>query len=128
MNWINSVILRRFVSLRRHSKSGFALIELILVVIVLAVLVGWYFRDGGSPHQEAASQYQQSMDRSKQTACIASRSAMRSAILTYTMQNPGQPVTKEALQNAGINLNLCPEGGEISVGPGETLLCSIHQP
>lgn len=120
--------MRRYASLRCRTSSGFALIELILVVIVLAILVGWYFRDGGSPHQEAASQYQQSMDRSKQAACVASRSAMRSAVLTYTMQNPGQPVTKEALQRAGVNLNLCPEGGEISVGPGETLLCSVHQP
>ncbi len=109
-------------------KSGFAIIELLLVVIVIALLSGWYFRDGSNPHQQAASQYNVSMDRSKATACIAGRSAMRSAVLTYTMQNPGQPVTTEALTKAGVNLNICPEAGVITVSPDGSLLCSIHQP
>lgn len=110
------------------SRGGFAFLELLLVLIVIALMSGWYFRDGGNPHQQAASQYQQSMDRSKSTACIAGRSAMRSAVLTYTMQNPGQPVTAEALQKAGVNLNICPEAGVITVSPDGALLCSIHQP
>lgn len=106
---------------------GFALLELIIVVIVLAVLSGWYFQKGGA-EQQAASQYQQSMDRSKSVACVASRSALRSVVLTYTMQNPGKPVTADALKQSGVNLNVCPEHGVITVAPDGTLLCSIHQP
>ncbi len=109
-------------------NNAFAIVELLLVVIVIALLSGWYFRDGNNPHQEAASQYKQSMDRSKSTACIAGRSAMRSVVLTHTMQNPGQPVTTEALKAAGVNMNICPEGGVITVTADGSLLCSIHQP
>ncbi len=112
----------------RSKARGFAFIELILVLVVIALLSGWYFNRGENPHQEAASQYQQSMDRSKSTACVAGRSAMRSAVLTYTMQNPGKPVTKEALQQSGMNMNICPENGEITVSPDGTILCSLHQP
>lgn len=107
---------------------GFAMLELMVVVIVLALLSGWYFNGGSNPHQQAASQYNQSMDRSKATACIASRSALRSSVFNYTMQNPGKPVTVEALQQSGVNLKVCPEAGVISVSPDGTLLCSIHQP
>lgn len=109
-------------------KCGFAIIELLLVVIVIALLSGWYFRDGSNPHQQAASQYQQSMDRSKSTACFASRSALKSSVFSYTMQNTGQPVTAEALQKAGVNLSVCPEAGVVTVASDGSLLCSVHQP
>lgn len=104
---------------------GFMLIELILVVIVIALLTGWYFRDG-SGSQQAASTYQASMDRSKATACLASRTGLRTQIMTYTMQHPGEPVTTEALAKKGINLNVCPEGGTITIGQDGTLHCSVH--
>jgi prepilin-type N-terminal cleavage/methylation domain-containing protein len=115
-------------SLTRSGRHGFAFIELILVVIVIAILSGLYFNNGGGGAQQAASTYQQSMDRSKATACLASRSAMRSVIMTYTMQNPGKPVTAEALKASGVNLNVCPEGGVITVAADGTLECSIHKP
>lgn len=111
----------------RGARAGFMMLELIIVVIVIAVLTGWYFRGGNSPEQAAASQYKMSMDRSKATACMASRMGLRSVIMTYTMQNPGKPVTTDALKQAGVNLNVCPEGGVISVAPDQTLVCSIHQ-
>lgn len=114
--------------LKITGSRAFALLEVLLVVIVLVLLTSWYMRSGSSPHEEAASQYQQSMDRSQQAACLASRSAMRSAVLTFTMQNPGQPVTREALLQANINLNFCPEGGTINVAPDGSMTCTVHQP
>lgn len=108
---------------------GFAYIELILMLVVIAILMGWYFqRGGGGAHQEAASQYQHSMDRGNATACIANRTTMRTQIITMSMQNPGQPITRESLMQAGVNLNLCPEGGQINVSPDGSMSCSIHQP
>ena len=112
----------------RRINSGFAIIEILLVLIVIAMLSGWYFTKGSSPEEQAASQYQQSMDRSKATACIASRSALRTAVMAYSMQNPGNPLTKESLTQSGVNLNVCPEQGEISVQADGTLTCSKHQP
>lgn len=109
-------------------RGGFAFLEIIVVVVILALLAGWYFRDGSNPHQQAASQYQQSMERANNTACLASRQAVRGQIQIQAMQNPGQAVTKEALEKAGIRVNVCPEGGTITVSPDGSLLCSKHQP
>lgn len=110
----------------RGVSRGFMIIELLLVVIVIALLSGWYFRDGGSPEQQAASQYKVSMDRSKAAACMASRTSLRTQIVTYSMQHPGEQLTTEGLARSGINLNVCPEGGTITVGPDGTLHCSVH--
>jgi len=112
----------------KSCRRGFAFIEILLVLIVIAILSGYYFNRGGNSAQQAASQYQYSMEKSKATACIASRSALRSAIMAYSMQNPGKPLTKEALSASGINLNVCPEQGEITVNTDGTLSCSKHQP
>ena len=109
-------------------RGGFAFLEIMIVLVVIAILAGWYFRSGNNPHQQAASQYQQSMDRANNTACLASRQAVRGTIQMQTMQNPGQAVTKEALVAAGIRVDVCPEGGTITVSPDGTLLCSKHQP
>jgi prepilin-type N-terminal cleavage/methylation domain-containing protein len=109
-------------------NRGFAFIEIILVLVVIAMLSGYYFSKG-SPEQQAVSQYQYSMDKSKATACIASRSAMRGAIMTYSMQNPGKPLTKENLAADNIRIdNICPEHGQITINSDGTLSCSIHKP
>lgn len=109
-------------------RGGFAFLEILLVVIVIAVMSSWYFSKGGS-QQQAASQYQRSMDTSKSAACIAGRSSMRTAIISWQMQNTGKPLTKEALAQSNINIaNICPEKGEITINPDDTLSCSIHKP
>jgi hypothetical protein len=105
-----------------------ALLELILAVVVIAILMGWYFNDGGGGAQQAASTYQQSMDRSKATACIAGRQGLRTAIMTHQIQNSGQPATAESLAKSGVNMNVCPEGGVITIAQDGTLVCSVHQP
>jgi len=106
--------------------QGFAFIEILLVLVVIAILMGWYFREG-SPTEQAASQYQHSMDRSKSAACAAGRSAMRTSVQMYAMQNPGVAITKDGLAAANIRLDtICPEQGEITVASDGTLLCSKH--
>lgn len=119
-------IVRKLLSGQERRRRGFAFLELILVVVLIAILAGWYFNNGGGGAQEAASQYQHSMDRSKATACIAGRAALRPVIMTYSMQHPGQPVTIEGLRQSGVNLNVCPENGEITLDPDGSLKCSIH--
>lgn len=109
-------------------RSGFALIEIILVLVIIGVLSGWYFSKGSSPSEQAASQYKYSMDKSKATACLASRTAVRSAIMAYSMQNTGKPLTKEGLAQAGIKIDVCPEQGVVSINPDGTLSCATHQP
>ena len=108
--------------------SGFALIEIILVLVIIAVLSGWYFSKGSSPTEQAASQYKHSMERANNTACLASRTALRTAIMAYSMQNQGKPLTRENLQAANIRIGVCPEQGQITVNTDGTLSCSKHQP
>lgn len=105
---------------------GFALLEILGVVVIIAILAGWYFRSPLESQKEAASQYQQSMDRGNQTACLASRTALRTAIQMHMMQNPGKTPTKEELGRAGINLNVCPEQGDIQIAQDGNLTCTKH--
>lgn len=107
-------------------KRGFAILELVIVLIIIAILSGWYFSNGGNSAQQAASQYQHSMEKSNNTACLASRTALKTSIQLWQMQNPGKPVNAENLSTANINTKVCPEQGQISITPSGELVCSKH--
>ena len=107
-------------------QRAVAMLELIIVVVVIAILSGWYFSKGGNSAQEAASQYQHSMERSNNTACLASRTGLKTSIQLWQMQNPGKPVNAENLSAANINTKVCPEQGQISITSSGDLVCSKH--
>lgn len=104
-------------------RGGFVLIELLLVLVVIAILAGGFFHKGTPTSQ---STYQMSMSRSKDAACKANRSTLRTTIEMFKMGHPGEPVTMENMQKAGVNLPTCPEGGAYGYTADGNIICSKH--
>src|SRR5436309_2703666 len=71
-------LLQRTYSARLRASRAFVLIELLLVLVVIAILAGGFFSKGGSSNNQ--SMYQTSMNRSKDAACKANRSVLRTNI------------------------------------------------
>lgn len=106
-------------------RRAFALLELLLVLVVIAALVGGYFTVSGNSASEQ-SVYQATMSRSKNTACKANRTVLQSNITMFKVAHPGEEATLENMAKAGINLPKCPEGGTYTIGPNETIVCDKH--
>ncbi|MBX7246017.1 MAG: prepilin-type N-terminal cleavage/methylation domain-containing protein [Candidatus Sumerlaeaceae bacterium] len=107
-----------------HQSSGFALIELLLVLIVISILMGSYFSRNNNPN-DPRSTYQMSMSKAKDTACVANRAVLRSMIEIYRMNNPGKAVNTENLKAAGNNPPSCPSGGAYGFLADGRILCSV---
>ena len=108
----------------RHD-CGFAFLELLLVLIVIAVLASSYFavnRNAG----DSRSTYQSSMGRANDAACKANRAVLKSMIEMYRLNNPGKAVNTENLKAAGNNPPACPNGGSYGFLPDGRIICSKH--
>jgi prepilin-type N-terminal cleavage/methylation domain-containing protein len=108
------------------NTKGFAFLEILLVLVVILIMSGWYF-SGKSPEQQAAGQYQMSMNRANDAACKANRQTLETEIQMWQMQHQGEPITTEALQKGGINMKSCPDGGTYTIGADGHLTCSKHK-
>ena len=106
-------------------RRGFALLELLLVVIVIAVLAGSYFNRGAGGGKDSGT-YQYSVGKSKNTACLANRVTLRTTIQMYQAQNPKAAITTENLTKAGINVPKCSEGGSYGFMKDGSIVCTKH--
>ena len=111
--------------IKRTHKTGFVILELLIVLVVIAILAGGYFSKNRTG-DNAQGTYQMSMQRSNNTACIANRAALKTQIQMFKMNNPTTPVSTENLNKAGVNVPVCPQKGAYGFTPDGNILCSHH--
>lgn len=64
--------------------------------------------------------------RSEAVVCRTNRNMMRTAINHFRSSHPGETVTMEALESAGVAVPECPAGGQYTIEAGR-VVCSIHR-
>lgn len=111
--------------MKRMRNSGFVFLELLIVLVVIAILAGGYFSKNRTG-DNAQGTYQMSMQRSNNTACIANRSALKTQIQMFKMNNPTTPANTENLTKAGISIPVCPQNGAYGFLQDGNIVCSVH--
>ncbi len=64
--------------------------------------------------------------RSQAVVCRTNRKMMDTAINQFRSSHPGEPVTIESLEAAGVAIPECPAGGQYTIAGGR-VVCSIHR-
>jgi len=111
------------VKARMGSQRGLSLIPIVVAIAIIGLLILT------SLHQ-ARTQAEMGMTRAgrragQATSCQKTRAALERAVMNWVMNNPGQAVTLRSLQEDGIVITRCPQGGRYSVAGGK-ILCSLH--
>lgn len=110
-----------------RSPKAFAILELVIVLLVIAILTGTYMgtRGGGGVAGEAA-RGRDTLDRGQRAACQVNRSTLRTTAEVFRMTRNGEAPTPEAMARAGINVPKCPSGGTYAQGADGGWTCGKH--
>ena len=112
-------------------RRGAGVIGLLMALVIIAILTIFYMQKqptGDGAGNISPGAVRRDLDRTKAVACQANRVTAQTQMMGWTMANPGRPATVEALRAGGVTLPACPDGGELSVGAGGQIFCSLHQP
>ena len=98
---------------KRRPAAGFSLVGILLVVVIIFVLVGYYF--GKSPidldkTQQDVNLYQTSMDKTTHVVQGENLRVFQQQVEMWAVSHPGEPCTLEKLQAAGISIPAPPAG------------------
>lgn len=88
-------------SVRTKSSSGFTLLEVMMVVVILGVLIGI----GVTQFNPKAK-----MDKAKEAATRAAISQLHQEVITYEMENNKYPASLQSLVDEGMLTRIKPDG------------------
>ncbi len=108
---------------RFGSEQGLAFISVVVALVIIGALYYGYLGQYGMKEELTRGGVAQTAGRG--IACQMNRQAIERAILTWTMSHPGKQPTLKDLENDGISINRCPEGGRFKV-EGKKVSCSLH--
>ncbi len=108
---------------RMNSERGFSFIS---VVVALAIIGAFYYGYLGQyGMKEELTRGGVAKTAGQAIACQMNRQAIERAIMTWTLSHPDKQPTLKDLENDGISINRCPEGGRFKV-EGKKVSCSLH--
>ncbi|MCX8038294.1 MAG: hypothetical protein N3D11_14795 [Candidatus Sumerlaeia bacterium] len=115
------------------------MIGILLVIVILFVLAGYYFKgdnDGQKPgisgymeqSQQAASVYQSTISRARGVAEQENLRVLQAAIDQWAMNHPGERCTFQALQQAGCTIPAPPPGFRFDIDANNQAILVEVQP
>jgi competence protein ComGC len=108
---------------RVSSERGLTFISVVVALVIIGALYYGYLGQYGMKEEITRGGVAQTAGRG--IACQMNRQAIERAILTWSMSHPGKQPTLKDLENDGIPINRCPEGGRFKV-EGKKVSCSLH--
>ncbi len=106
-----------------ESQRGFSFIS-ILVTLAIVGLLYFGYRDQFGVTQTIRTG-NEVKSAGQEMSCQMNRQALQRAIMTWTISHPGKQPTLKDLEDAGIPILPCPDGGRFRV-EGEKVYCSLH--
>ncbi len=106
-----------------HSERGLGFISVVVTLLIIGALYYGYLGQYGMKEELTRGGVAQTAGRG--IACQMNRQAIERAIMTWTLSHPGQQPTLKDLENDGIPINRCPEGGRFRVEV-KKVFCSLH--
>ncbi len=111
------------VKAKMESQRGLTLIPIVVFMAIIGLLLLGYL-------DQARTQREMGMTRAgrkagQELSCQKTRRALEQQIMSWVMNNPGKDVTLRNLQEDGIVLTGCPQGGQYSQSGGK-IHCSVH--
>ncbi len=108
---------------RMNSERGLGFISVVVTLLIIGALYYGYLGQYGMSEEITRGGVAKTAGRA--IACQMNRQAIERAILTWTMSNPGKQTTLKDLEDSGIVILPCPEGGRFKV-EGKKVSCSLH--
>jgi len=122
---------------RSQGEGGFSLIGLLLVVVILFILAGYYFKGGDEnpgvtgyleKEKQSVSVYQSSIGRAQAAAQGENLRVLQTSIDQWSASHPNERCTMEKLQAAGIAVPQAPPGFRFEIDENNRAIFSEAQP
>lgn len=109
----------------RRNSAGFVFLSILMALVIIMILAGHYFtKDKVTQKTYVETQ----LDKSTDAACAVNRQTLGTAIITWTISNPGEAVTVEKMRKAAISVPRCPDHVEYIIDSQGNVYCPIHFP
>lgn len=109
---------------RLGTQKGFSLVSVLAVVVIGGLLYAGYLSlmSGKSTVPESSGSL---MSVPKSTACEMNRNALKNALLSWSVRNPGKQPSIRGLEASGVTIPQCPDGGRFQL-KDDKVVCSMH--
>ncbi len=111
------------VTARLESQRGLTLIPILVFMSIIALLLLGYLDQSRTQREMGITGAGRTAGQNM--ACQKTRQALERAIKSWVMRNPGKEVTLRNLQQDGIVITGCSQGGQYSQSGGK-IYCSLH--
>ncbi len=111
------------VKTKLESQRGFSFISILVSLAIVGLLYFGYRDQFGVAETIKTGNVVKSAGQ--EMACQMNRRALERAIMTWTLSHPGKQPTLKDLEDDGIPILPCPDGGRFRV-EGENVYCSLH--
>ncbi len=125
MKCYNKCVVNPFVKVktRVESQRGFGFVSILVTLAIIGLLYFGYRDQFGVTQTIRTGNVVKGAGQ--EMACQMNRQALERAIMTWSISHPGKQPTLKDLENDGITILPCPDGGRFRV-EGEKVYCSLH--